>query len=232
MNNSFIKILRFELRLNYMMWIYNLVIATALLTMLYFSIQGIQQHPIVSGVLFPILILLTCIFTINSYQESTKSQTMQMYHLLPVSRNIKFFSKQFITLIAFPLSLFILTVASIGIIRIFVSSPEVLVESGSNDKSLIYLLIFWIVAQSISTFFAVSFKKNKILYSILVYFCFKFLMFLIMILIFQGYFKTSGFLFLQSFDYQYQKVWLMMGLLFLSAVFYSISYRLFFRRQL
>jgi hypothetical protein len=217
-----------------MKWLFNLIIGVGLLTTLYFQVD---THVFLMF-MFPILGLLTWVFTINSYQESTKNQSMQMYHLIPVSRNSKFFSKQFFTLFAYPLVLIVTTAIFIWVIRIFVNTPDIFKESYSTPNvpnsvnlTVKYVLPLWIFGHSISTFFAIIFKKNKILYAILVHFCFQFLLSIFLIAFFTGG-KNPGTFFSQNIAGQNMEAWIAAGALLVSAIFYGISYHLFFRRQL
>lgn len=211
------------------MWLFNLIIGAALLTTLYFQVDSRIPFPMF---IFPIFGFLICLFTLNSYQESTKSQSMQMYHLIPVSRNTKFFSKQFITLIAYPLALIVTTTIFIGVIRIFVTVPDMFraIHSTPDIPDSVNitgknLLVIWLLGHSVSTFFAILFKKNKILYSFLVYFCFQFIMSIFLIVFFTGG-KSPGIVFSQN------RSWIEAGTLPAAAIFYGLSYHLFFRRQL
>ena len=229
MNQSFIKILRFELRSNYMMWLYNLIIGGGLLTTMFF--QGEQHIPDSLIFIFPIFGILTWVFTINCYQESTKNQSMLMYHLIPASRNTKFLSKQLFTLITYPLLLIVTTAIFIGIIRVFINTPELFHKSESNFPASHYLFTIWLFGHAVSTFFAILFKKNKILYSIVVYFCLQFPLSIFFIVFFSGGKNPYTFL-SQNIAGQYMGTWIVAGSLLVAAIIYSISYHLFFRRQL
>ncbi len=213
------------------MWFYNLIIGVGLITSIYFL--RASNGPFLQVLIFPIFFLLTWIFTINSYQESTKKQSMQMYHLIPVSKNIKFLSKQLITLLAFPLIIMVISAVFIELFRIFIEVPDFFSEtSNSSPKSLkINLLPTWIFGQSVATFFAIIFRKNKILYTILVYFGFQFIMSILMVIIFSGGKNPNDF-FSGNLDGQNIGRIVSAVLLILSVVLYTISYRLFFRRQL
>jgi hypothetical protein len=235
MNQPFIKMLRYELKSNSMMWMFNLVIGVVLLTALYF--MGNTHNSVYPIFIFPFFLFLTWVFTIYSYQESEKNQSMQMYHLVPVSRNTKFISKQFITLFAYPLALALLTTLFIGMFSIFVTMPDIFSESRSTSHgpnfinlTSLNLLIVWIFGHSISTFFAIFFKKNKIWYSILAYLGFRFVAGLILLTTFAivGIKNTST----KIFSFTSNPTGYSIGLLILSVIFYCISYHLFFRRQL
>jgi len=238
MNHPFVKMLRFELKSNYITWLFNMVIGIGILTTMYF--QGDMHNSIrdIFMFIYPMFLILTWIFTINSYQESIKNQPMQMYHLIPVPRNTKFFSKQFITLIAYPFVLIAATAIFIGIIRIFINAPYAFQElniashaSITNEPSSMVLLVIWICGHSISTFFAIIFKNRKNLYALLFVIGFQFIL------------GIAGAIFISNLNFknatdlpalinQNVEVWLVSILLIISIIFYTISYRLFFRRQL
>jgi len=230
MNNPVVKMLKYELKSNSIIWIFNLVISATLLTFIYVQMNG--HNLIISKVLFPIFALLSGIFTINAYQESTKSQSMQMYHLIPVSRNMKFLSKQLITFAAFPIILIILTfiftllMNSFGQHSIVYSGPE------SDEHSFFFLLTVWVLFHSVATFFAIVFKRNKVLYSILSIFVFKLALGILLLTTFVllGIKSTDSMnLFsLTSFPFEMSEI----AVVFIVAFLYGISYHLFFRRQL
>lgn len=232
MNHPFLKMLKFELKSNYMLWIFYIVLFVALFTFLSYH-SGI--YPFFDEKYLPIIALFTFIFTINSYQESVRQQTMQMYHLIPVSRNIKFFSKQFITLIAFPLILYFLAFICTSVLAFVTDLPP---SSGrfsisvANQLSASSLFIMLILSHSICTFFAIIFKKNKIRYALLSYIGFKVALGIILLTAFwlMGIKNTSiNFFSLTSYP---SGDWVAIGSLLLLIVFYGLSYHLFFRRQL
>lgn len=237
MNHPFIKMLRFEWKSNYMMWIFNLIIGVGLLTTLYF--MGNRHNSIFPIFIFPIFLMITCVNTINSYQESTKSQSMQMYHLIPVSRNTKFFSKQLITLFAYPLILALLAELFIEIIRIFVNTPEVYYKydlpshlSNQSNMTALNFLLTWIFAHAVSTLFAVIFKKNKILYAFLALFGFQFILSITMAIYISTLNLRNGDRVPGIFANLDKGDWMGIVFLFVSVALYGISYHLFFRRQL
>lgn len=237
MNHSFIKMLQYECKANYMMWLYNLIIGVGLLTTFYFS--GTTHGSAYPIFIFPIFLLLTWVFTINSYQESTKSQSMQMYHLVPISRNTKFISKQCITLLAYPLALSLLTAFLIGIIRIFVNNPDVFhnystSSNVSNHTSItgFNLLLIWIFGHSVSTFFAIIFKKNKIVYAFLISLGLQFVSSIAMAIYISILNLKNGDRVPTIFTNNNIGDYFVVVALLLSLVLYGISYHLFFRRQL
>ena len=232
MNHPFIKMLKFEWKSNYMMWIFYAILFFFLIT--FFSYHS-RTYPFYDGKYLPLIALFTFVFTIYSYQESVRPQTMQMYHLIPVSRNIKFFSKQFITLIGFPLILCLLILISTSVLAFVTDQPPGLGRvriSIANQLSILSQIILLIVGHSVSTFFAIFFKKNKIRYAILSYIGLRIGLGGILLVIFYltGIKDTSINLFsLTSYppcDFN------VIGLIILSVVFYVFSYHRFLRRQL
>jgi len=229
MNHPLIKMLRFELKSNYMMWIFNLLVSLSLILMFVLWISNSSNPKGIKDIYLILFALVTWLFTINSYQESTKSQTMQMYHLIPISRNVKFLSKQFITLFAFPVILISVTFIIVSIAHLFTEAD---VEIWPSSQKAILWLIIWIIGHSISTLLAIIFKKNKVLYSMLTYFVLKFGTAMLMIIFM---FALKSFDFQNPFQYSqnnYLEIIEVMGTLTLITIFYGISYRLFFRRQL
>jgi len=102
MNHPLIQMLRYEQNANRKMWIATSVAGIALLIL-----SGIFNDPVNKIISFSFFYVITLIFTLLSYQETTSSPSMSMYHLIPVDRNIKFLSKIILTLIAFPGMLFL-----------------------------------------------------------------------------------------------------------------------------
>ena len=226
--------LKFELKSNYMMWLFYIVSFVALFSFLSYH-SGII--PFFDEKCLPIITLITFVFTINSYQESVRQQTMQMYHLIPVSKNIKFFSKQFITLIAFPLILYFFALICTSVLTFTTDLPPStgsfrISVAGQLSTSSLSLFIMFILSHSICTFFAIIFKKNKVLYAILVYFGFKFSLGIILLAAFwlMGIKNTSVGLF--SITPYPSGDWVPIGSGLLLIVFYGLSYHLFLRRQL
>lgn len=230
MNHPFIKMLKFEWRANRKMWFIITSIGMILLTLLSLT------HSLINTMLFySLFYLLTMTFTLLCYQESTNSQSMIMYHLIPVERNMKFWSKIFITLIAFPSVLYIFGNLVISpLISTFrgTSSPNQSSELFSvmaDSSQIIRLLVaFWFFSQAASTLIAIIFKKYKILYAILVYWGFQLLMTPVILI---GSF-VSG----RSVSTMHQPLapisLYILLVIALTFVIYGISYRLFFRRQL
>lgn len=230
MNHPFIQMLRFEWKSNYMLWLFNLIISTTLLIILFSQMN--QGGYIFWQIIFPIFTLLSSLFTLNSYQESIKSQSMQMYHLIPVSRTMKFLSKQFITLIAFPLVLFTLTYAFVILANAFLDRQIIINSSALHQYSILFLLRIWILFHSICTLLAILFKKNKLIYSILAVIATKFILGLLLFIFFWIAFSdkiTSSF---NTISVDKFRELPDVGFLFIVLIFYTISYRLFIRRQL
>jgi len=231
MNHPFIKMLRFELKSNYMMWVFNLLVSISLILMFVLWISNNSNPQGIKDIYLILFVLVTWLFTLNSYQESTRSQTMQMYHLIPVSRNVKFWSKQFITFLVFPIILISATFIFVSVVT-FLKEMDQPFEIWPDSQKAILWLIIWILGHSISTFFAIIFKKNKVLYSILTYFVVKFASAIVMI-VFIFVFKSMDFQ--NSFQNSQNNLFEIIGLMgavILSTIFYGISYHLFFRRQL
>ena len=79
MNNSFYKILKLELKLNFINWLILLGIFAIIMVwqMTY------KDSSIIGGSIIPLMILFSSLITLHSYSESTSRQSMEMYHLLP-----------------------------------------------------------------------------------------------------------------------------------------------------
>lgn len=228
MNRPFVKMLQFEFKLNYMEWIFHLIFVIPFTLLIIFPLQN--KHTFFnSGDIFPICIFISWLFTINSYQESTKSQMMRTYHLIPVSLNMKFFSKQLITFIVFPLLLSFLMFICVSISDVFTTDNSSVRAPLQNYLSLYSLLVIWIFGHSVCTLIANIFKKkNKIRYAISVYF-----FYFVTIAFLKKYFEFE-FSIKSFFDFSRESFQLYhLGLLsLLILIFYGLSYRLFIRRQL
>ena len=158
--------LRFEFKSNYTMWAMKLLVIVSLMLAVYYSTNNQYNTSYVFDLGFCVFAIATWNFTFNSYQKSVKNQSMQMYHLLPVSQIIKFFSKQIITFFAFPFLILLVYFILVSVVNVFIDRPLM----GSNvptSEKLLAVSIFWILGHSISTFFAILFKKNKKLYSVI-----------------------------------------------------------------
>lgn len=232
MNPSLIKMLRFEWKSNFTMWIFNLILDFSVIGLFLYTMSNSSNPSGIRDVYFFIFILLTWLFTLYSYQESTNSQSMQMYHLISVSRNVKFLSKQLITLVAFPLILLVGTFILVSIINFFNLGKENVEILPRSEKSLLWIVI-WILGHSISTLLAIVFKKNKVIYAILTFFIGRIVLGIVMLVLLYV-FKSIGsmefYYFLDSNPFW--KIIGFSGVLTLAGIFYGISYHLFFRRQL
>jgi len=234
MNHPFIQMLRFEYKANQKMWIITTTIGILLLALL-----DLLNNPITKPFSYSLFYLLTLIFTLLSYQESTNSQSMNMYHLIPVSQNIKYLSKIFITLIAFPVILFLFRelIITLGIGKDSASLPngqlsEVFSILGSRQITNL-LIASWFLSQSVSTLIAIIFKKYKILYALLFYWGLQLLMTPIVFLAsFRNITGNSSSAMTHVHNSPSPPTWIIPFGIVISLVIYGISYRLFFRRQL
>lgn len=229
MNNSFYKILKLEFKLNFTNWIILLGIFFTILVWLTLN----KDSSVIGGSYVPSMILFSSLITLHSYSESTTRQSMEMYHLLPVDGNTKFFSKQLITLIFFPIIL-------LGLYLLFaiVVYPLVFGESQRSflspniEPDKIGLSFIW--AHSFATFFAILFKKRKILYAIAAFFVFQIIVMVFMLIWIASFKMTNGTktpefgFFTSNSDGTFSTI----ILIAIPLIFYFISYRLFFRRQL
>lgn len=230
MNNTFYKILKFEVKQNSINWGISLLVFISITTL--FTIKGYMNHKpfVIGGSFVPLLILFSSLITLYSYSESTNRQSMIMYHLLPVSCNAKFFSKQLITFIVVPLIL-----VSIYLILAILVNP--LVSGEFNQLALspnfkpgkIALLFLW--AHSFATFFAVLFKKRKLLYAFVSYFIFQFSLIIIFVIwksVSGGTGKIPSFAFTANFTSALP----LFTMTLIPLGLYIMSYHLFFKRQL
>ncbi len=230
MNHPFIKMLKFEWKANRKMWIIITSIGMVLLTLL-----SLTRSSINTMLSYSLFYLLTMIFTLLGYQESTNNQSMTMYHLIPEERNIKFWSKIFITLIAFPSALYIfgsLVLSPLMSVFTRTSSPnqssELFSVMANSSQIIILLIAFWFFSQSASTLIAIIFKKYKILYAILVYWGFQLLMTPVILI---GSFIPARSVSTMHQPFAPISLYILL-VIALTLVIYGISYRLFFRRQL
>ncbi len=229
MDHSLYKILKYEFNLNTKIWLLILTVSLAILISYFIKVQSDNDSIIFAGTIMPILIFLSSIFTIHAYSESTSRQTMELYHLLPVSGNVKFFSKQIITFIIYP-------VALAGIYLIFVISFD-FITSTQLTRSLFGLKSYKIIelfiwSHSISTFLAIVFKKRKILYAIATFFAFQLLTGIFFLI--AQYAMRINLLQITGISIDTSSIVLRYKILYLMIplILYVISYRLFFKRQL
>lgn len=211
------------------MWILNTVVSILLLTIYIFSNE--QESPAKIDLFIKLFLLIGWVITIYFYQESTKSQSLQMYHLIPISGNFKFLSKQFITFFAFPAIILSVTYFIAFVANLFAKTDN-LSEVWPNSQEAVEWLLVWILWHSISTFFAIIFKKNKVIYSMLTYFLSQISIATFFYLISSLFNTDLSFRFSWDSAGDQLRVIYGVGILLLSAVFYGISYHLFFRRQL
>jgi hypothetical protein len=235
MNHPFIQMLRFELKLNRKMWIIITAISLVLL-----AILNLLNSPIFKPILFSFLFFVTLLFTLLSYQETTHRQSLNLYHLIPVNQNIKFLTKIFITLFAFPAFLlafnyllsFMGQVANRGYTS-HSQSLELLASISTSSQIVSIMCFVWLFFQSGSTLVAIVFKKYKILYAMLIYWGIQlFLSPLILIVALKPLINNST----RSAQVVQQPsnspTWIIPLLIVLALVIYSFSYRLFIRRKL
>lgn len=227
MNNSFYKILKLEFKLNFTNWMILLGIFFSILV--WPSLN--KDSSVIGGSIVPTMILFSSLITLHSYSESTTRQSMEMYHLLPVSGNAKFFSKQLITLIFFPIILLglYLFFAIVVYPLVFGESQHSLLSPNIEPEKI---GLFFIWAHSFATFFAILFRKRKILYAIAAFFVFQIIGTIFMMIWMAIVSKTNenripGFAF-SDFTSTFSTIILIV----IPIILYFISYRLFFRRQL
>lgn len=231
MNTNFYKLLKFEIKQNYIHWVICALLFISITTLI--SVKDYINHTpfLLKGSFIPLLFLFSGLITLFSYSESTSRQSMIMYHLLPVSRNTKFFTKQLFTFIAAPLLLLLFYLILALVVNPLVNGEFKRSAFSPNlQPHKIAILFLW--SHSWATFFAVLFKKRKLLFVILTYFGFQFLL-MIAFFIWQFAFQSFGastpsFAFLTSSS---TTLFWVAGML-IPAILYIISYRLFFKRQL
>lgn len=232
MNNSFYKVLEFEMKRNFNFWLLLLLSFLAILTYFFFKFHSQESTIIIGGSFIPMFILFSCLFTLSSYSESTNRQTMIMYHLLPASGNTKFFSKQLITFFVFPFVLLLLYLILVFIVDSLVFKKIDRTWISSNFESIRTLKMFlW--AHSMATFFGIVFKKRKLLYTIILFFSVQGIIGLFFVAI-QIMFHNSN-ISIQDFltrIVDYMKDLPEVTHFLIPAIVYFISYRLFFKRQL
>ena len=189
-----------------------------------------KDFSVIGGSIVPLMILFSSLITLHSYSESTTRQSMEMYHLLPVNGNTKFLSKQLITLVFFPIILLglYLFFAIVVYPLVFGESQHSLLSPNIEPEKI---GLFFIWAHSFATFFAILFKKRKILYAIAAFFVFQIIVmsFMASLTFFSktNEMRTPGFAF-SDFTSTFSTIILIV----IPLILYFISYRLFFRRQL
>ena len=226
-NNSFYKILKFETRQNMLNWGITISVFLSILIVIAFKKATGDAPLILKGSIIPMMILFSGIFTLYSYSESISKQSMQMYHLLPVSRKMKFFSKQLITFIIAPALFFLIYILFATIVNtIFAGSFSSYYLPPNIEPLKILSSFIW--SHSLFTFFGILFKKRKLVYTFVTYFALQFsfsIFFAIWMKVF--YSKTDPLTinkFFESLPFALTTL--------IPLALYLISYRLFFRRQL
>jgi len=217
MNHPFVKMLRFELKSMINPWKLNLLLSLLAFAVLTFS-SGAQ--PPFFDVSFSSFIFFTVIVTLYSFQESTRQQFMQMYHLIPISLNTKFVTKQLISLI--------LQISIIAKNLIF-GQPELISQSSQHQSTFSTLVVIWIFGHSFCTLTAIIFQKNKLLHTVQTYLLFRAVIWVVLFPInwLLGI-KDNPFSLISFPSTELAQI----GLLLLSLLFYGLSYRLFIKRQL
>lgn len=216
------------------MWIITTTIGILLLALL-----DLLNNPITKPFSYSLFYLLTLIFTLLSYQESTNCQSMNMYHLIPVNQNIKYLSKIFITLIAFPVLLLLLRelIITLGISKDSASTTgdqlsEVFSILASRQINNL-LIVSWFLSQSVSTLIAIIFKKYKILYAFVFYWGLQLFMTPIIFLAsFRNIIGKSSLAMTHVHNSPSPPTLIIPFGIVITLVIYGISYRLFLRRQL
>jgi len=225
MNHPFVKMLRFELKSMINPWKLNLLV---LLLVFAFLTTRSGAYPLFD-LSFSSLILFTIIFTLFSYQESTRQQFMQMYHLIPISLNTKFLTKQLVTLIVYPLAIMCFFLISTITKNIIFDQHELVNQSSQHQSTFSTLVVIWIFGHSFCTLTAIIFQKNKILRAFQAYLLFRLIIWVVIFPINWILDIKSNPLSLISFP---TTELAQIGLFLISLFFYGLSYRLFVKRQL
>ncbi len=232
MHNTFYKILKFEFKQNILSWAILVSIFVLLVIWYMFQnyIDGSSTPFDFGGSAVPLTIIFSSLITLHSYTESTSRQSMEMYHLLPVSRNKKFFTKQFITALVFPILLLVLYLIIAKIMQFFVSEKHSAALFSPYIKPH-HIAILFITGHAFSTLFAIVFKKNKLLYATVTFLA----LFIVMTMLVTSYKSFFGVtppvLKLMIMPNQLNNLSMVVLFIF-PIILYFISYRLFFRRQL
>lgn len=233
MNHTFYKLLKFECKLNFIHWIIIVASFVVLITGMIFNEYIVDRSSkiVIGGSIIPLIILFSGLLTLHSYSESTNRQSMEMYHLLPVSGNIKFFTKQFFTVLIFPLILLFLYLLVAEITQFIVLEKYRNTLFSPNIKPGKIAMQF-ILMHAFATFLAIVFKKRKLLYTIAAFFLFQLIMGISIIMrhaisgnLPPKVIKTSTLS--ESFVDTFPLI-----IIAISVILYIISYRLFYRRQL
>lgn len=232
MNHPFIQMFKFEAKANKKMWIIVTAIGVALL-----ALANLANSSLFKPLSLYLLVFITLIFTLLSYQESTNKQSMSMYHLIPVDQSVKFAVKIVITLIVFPL-LFL------ALYELFTFLGSLLhpIDRQPGDNAVIwdlllsqnllkFYILFWLFSQSLSTLLAIVFKKFKVLYAMLVFYGLQILMAPFFALV-TFVFKSGPELNSPNRHPSNPLAWVVVLAVVVSIVLFGISYRRFIRRKL
>ena len=235
MNHPFIQMLSFELKLNRKMWITITTLSIFLLAILNYI-----NSPILKPLIFSFLFFVTLLFTLLSYQETTNRQSLNLYHLIPVNQNIKFLSKIFITMVAFPALLLALNYLFTFLGQIashkYTShslSLELLASISTRSQIVIIMCFVWLFFQSGSTLVAIVFKKYKILYAMLIYWGIQLFLTPLILIVALKPFTNKTMSSAQTVSHSSNPTtWIILLLTVFALVIFSISYGLFIRRKL
>ena len=230
-NNAFYKILKFETKQNMQNWGITISVFLSILILNVIVIafkKATGDAPLILiGGIFPITVLFSGIFTLYSYSESISKQSMQMYHLLPVSRKMKFFSKQLITFIIAPALFFLIYILFATIVNTIFAGSFSSSYLPQNIEPLKNLSSF-IWSHSLFTFFGILFKKRKLVYTFVTYFALQFSISIFFVIWMKVFYSKTDPLTINKF---FESLPFALTTLIPLAL-YFISYRLFFRRQL
>ena len=226
MNHPLYKMLRFELKINHMWVTIPFWLVMIFLMALAVLIPG---HELTAQFVFILTFGILTQQTFRHFNNETQFlHSMQMYLLIPVSQKVKFFSKLFISLVIFPV-LFLLTgYISVLLAHFVVGRP---ISTNLTEMAGYNFLVFaelLILANSVAIFTATVAKKIEPLLFMLAFMVLYMITFLV--------FWLMGWC--DNFDSFYylvvDKIQNTSGIAvaLLSAVFYGLSYHLFFRRQL
>lgn len=224
--------IKFEAKANKAMWVIFSSIGVILIA--FFNLWNITMF---KPLIFSLIFLLTLIFTLLSYQESTNKQSMNMYHLIPINQNIKFWVKIVITLIAYPLLLLIANELFNFISKLFPHDnrgngiDNMLWNIFSSQYMMRIFVVIWFFLLSASTLLAIVFKKFKVIYAILVYYIMQILMAPIsgiFLLVFRNQLQLNE----PNIHPSNPLAWIFAVLFCLSIVLFVISFKLFKRRQI
>lgn len=226
MNCPFLKMLRFE-------WKRNLITINLLfLSIFLFVMALIMQIPgkgMNAQFIFIYLFVILVQQGIRHFNNETLfAHSMQMYLLIPVSQKIKYFSKLCVALVIYPALVLFTGYISVSLAHFVTGKPININSSELMGHPLLVFIELFVLSSSLATLTAILAKKNASLMFLMAYIILPVVTFLVYWLLgwcsnFESFYKlinsqiqnTSG-----------------VAVLFLSVLFYGISYHLFFRRQL